>query len=205
MWLHAFHVFVGIYSGRYPAEAPSLMKYGESIQDSAARGHNWRFYDETQATSLLWGTIHWELWLRSQNSPNNRKSQLPASAGKSGPSLSVPRGYCFKFHRGGECHGCSFSILAVSAKAGTGLFTVLFVPSVRPQAIHPRVLPSVETPTLLPLPGSPNPQLPTPVRLKNLLLFLPGYTNSVVDFLAAGFTAGFPLHYEGSRYSCQAP
>ena len=46
MWLHAFHVFVGVYTGRYPQEAQGLMKYGSTIQDLAARGHNWRFYDE---------------------------------------------------------------------------------------------------------------------------------------------------------------
>ena len=64
-WLQAFHVFVGVYTGRYPHEAPGLMKYGATIQDLAARGHNWRFYDEnfrflrqSQATSLPWGNIH---------------------------------------------------------------------------------------------------------------------------------------------------
>ena len=70
LWLQAFHVFVGIYASRYPTEAPGLMKYGSTIQDIAARGHNWRFYDEnfrflhqSQATSLPRGTVHWELWL----------------------------------------------------------------------------------------------------------------------------------------------
>ncbi len=73
MWLHAFHVFVGVYTGRYPQEAQGLMKYGSTIQDLADRGHNWRFYDEnfrflrqSQATSLPWGTIHLELWFKSQ-------------------------------------------------------------------------------------------------------------------------------------------
>ena len=73
VWLQAFHVFVGIYTAQYPHEAPGLMKYGATIQDLAARGHNWRFYDEnfrflrqSQATTLPWGTIHWELRLRSQ-------------------------------------------------------------------------------------------------------------------------------------------
>lgn len=32
-----FHVFVGVYTGRYPSEAPGLMKYGDTIQDLAAR------------------------------------------------------------------------------------------------------------------------------------------------------------------------
>ena len=45
-WMQAFHVFVGIYVGRYPHEAQGLMKYGATVQDLAAWGHNWRFYDE---------------------------------------------------------------------------------------------------------------------------------------------------------------
>ena len=45
-WLQAFHIFVGVYTQRYPVEAPALMKYGQTIQDLAARGLNWRFYDE---------------------------------------------------------------------------------------------------------------------------------------------------------------
>ena len=45
-WLRAFHIFVGVYTQKHPCEAPALMKYGETIQDLAARGQNWRFYDE---------------------------------------------------------------------------------------------------------------------------------------------------------------
>ena len=112
-WLQAFHVFVGVYASRYPNEAPGLMKYGSTIQDIAVRGHNWRFYDEnfrflrqSQATSLPWGSVHWELWLRSQ-SPINK---LPTSV--TGTQLvspiSIPRGYCFKYHRGGDYAGFSF-------------------------------------------------------------------------------------------------
>ena len=46
VWLQAFHVYVGIFTEQYPHEAPGLMKYGATIQDLAARAHNWRFYDE---------------------------------------------------------------------------------------------------------------------------------------------------------------
>ena len=113
MWLQAFHVFVGIYAGRYPNEATGLKKYGSTIQDLAARGHNWRFYDEnfrflrqSQATSLPWGTVHWELWLRSQS--NLKKPSTSFTGSKPVSSISIPRGYCFKFHRGGDCAGCSF-------------------------------------------------------------------------------------------------
>ena len=104
---------MGIYASRYPNEAPGLMKYGSTIQDLAARGHNWHFYDEnfrflrqSQATCLPWGTVHWELWLRSQS--NFRKPPASVNSVKSFSPISVPRGYCFKYHRGGDCAGCSF-------------------------------------------------------------------------------------------------
>ena len=112
-WLQAFHVFVGVYASRYPNEAPGLMKYGSTIQDLAVRDHNWRFYDEnfrflrqSQATSLPWGSVHWELWLRSQ-SPL-KKLPTSVTGTKLLSPISIPRGYCFKYHRGGDCAGCSF-------------------------------------------------------------------------------------------------
>ena len=114
-WLQAFHVFVGIYSSRYPQEAPGLMKYGTTVQDLAIRGHNWRFYDEnfrylrqTQASSLPWESIHWELWLRSQNNPSTQRTPPAGRARKPFSPLRVPTGYCFKFHKGGDCSGCVF-------------------------------------------------------------------------------------------------
>ena len=42
-WLQAFHIFVGVYAIKYPTEVPSLVKYGETIRDLAAMGHNWHF------------------------------------------------------------------------------------------------------------------------------------------------------------------
>ena len=46
MWVAAYQIFVGVYTQRYPVEAPFLMKYSEIIRDLAARGYNWRYYDE---------------------------------------------------------------------------------------------------------------------------------------------------------------
>ena len=55
------------------SDTPALMKYGQTIRDLAARGRNWSFYDEnfrylrqTQRSLIPWGSIHGELWLRSQ-------------------------------------------------------------------------------------------------------------------------------------------
>lgn len=115
-WLRAFHIFVGVYTQKHPSEAPALMKYAETIQDLAARGQNWRFYDEnfrflrqTVSTLVPWETIHWELWFRSQY-PQAKKfpvEQQNTASPRQRPS-SVPTGYCFKFHRGTFCSGCEF-------------------------------------------------------------------------------------------------
>ena len=44
VWTSAFQVFVGVYTRKYPMEAPALMKYGEVVRDLAARGGDWRFH-----------------------------------------------------------------------------------------------------------------------------------------------------------------
>lgn len=68
-WMHAFHIFAGIYTSKYPTEGPALMKYADVIQDLAARGHNWQYYEnfrflrQSQASVYPWGNVHWELWL----------------------------------------------------------------------------------------------------------------------------------------------
>jgi hypothetical protein len=116
-WLQAFHIFVGVYTQRYPVEPPALIKYGQTIQYLAARGQNWRFDNEnfcflrqTQHTLVLWGSIHGELWLHSQYSMT-RKSPWP-QVGKNNFAPRSPTavrwGYCFKFHRGQLCTGCPF-------------------------------------------------------------------------------------------------
>ncbi len=113
-WYQAFLIFVSIYTQKYPLEAPALMKYRQIIRDLAARGQNWRFYDEnfrylrqTQASLVPWGSIRGELWLRSQYSTKS-PSVIPANNSKLG-TTSVPNGYCFKFHQGQSCSSnCAF-------------------------------------------------------------------------------------------------
>ena len=45
LWTTAFQIFVGVYTARFPLDAPALMKYSEVVHDLAARGADWRFYD----------------------------------------------------------------------------------------------------------------------------------------------------------------
>ena len=108
-WLSCFHNFVGVYTNRFPHEAPTLMKYGEVVQDLEARGGNWKFYDENfrflrqvQPASFPWGVIHWELWMQAQHSV--KKQTNTASLGRAKPQdRGTPKGYCVTFHRGIEC------------------------------------------------------------------------------------------------------
>ena len=113
VWTSAFQVFVGVYTVKYPSEAPSLMKYSEVVRDLAARGGDWRYYDnnfrylrQQNAVSMPWGETHWELWIRSQQfSAGNMQAR-----GSKGPPSStfIPKGYCRKFHTGIPCAGCSY-------------------------------------------------------------------------------------------------
>ena len=111
-WTNAFQIYVGVYTSKFPQEAPALMKYGEVVRDLAVRGANWRYYDtnfrylkQQQPSNISWGAIHWELWIRSQNL--TPRPLRPLGVGGN-PSTFVPRGYCRKYHRGGNCTGCSY-------------------------------------------------------------------------------------------------
>ena len=117
-WLTAFHIFVGVYTSQHSSEAPNLMKYGSLIRDLAARGQNWRFYDEnfrfmrqSHVHSLPWGSIHSELWLRSHVQGTQSKFQTQFPPRKSERPFSIPTGYCVKFHRGIPCSGCRYKHL----------------------------------------------------------------------------------------------
>ena len=116
-WTFAFQVFVGVYTAKFPMDAPALIKYSEVVRDLAARGADWRFYDsqfrllrQSNPTEFPWGSTHWELWIRAQHFNNARfsKAQMPARHNSSNAGSMVPKGFCRKFHRGTDCPGCSF-------------------------------------------------------------------------------------------------
>ena len=135
VWMSAFRIFVGVYTQKYPHESPALMKYGDIVQDLADRGHNWRFYDENfrflrqnERSALPWGNVHWELWLRSQystNKPAGSVQRAGVSANKP-PFLNIPRGHCFKFHKGDACSGCDLNTAVLNVGARTPHYAVIF-------------------------------------------------------------------------------
>ena len=104
----AFHVFVGVYTQNDAHEAPALMKYGEVIQNLAAQGSNWKFYDEnfrflrqSQPSAFNWSNIHWELWMSAQKKVEKKLINTDNSEG-------IPKGCCFKFVQGTHCSGCNY-------------------------------------------------------------------------------------------------
>lgn len=109
-WMSAFQTYVAIYAERIPGDTPALMKYGSVVRELALSGGNWRFYDENfrmlrQSQGATWDKIHSELWLRAQ-SFRARQTNPQKKVKPEGPY--IPHGYCWKFHRGNFCRGCSF-------------------------------------------------------------------------------------------------
>ena len=143
-WLSCFHVFVGVYTSRRPHEAPALMKYGEVVQDLAARGGNWKFYDENfrflrqaQPASFPWGVIHWELWMRAQHSLKKQSDPAGQSRAKQ-QDQGTPKVYCFKFHRGVVCDaGCTFKHLCYKCEGPHPVSRCNFRGQRRPSSTRP--------------------------------------------------------------------
>ena len=199
-WLSCFHIFIAIYTRRHPHEAPPLMKYCGVIQDLAASGFNWCFYDENycllhqaQPSSFRWCNIHWELWMCAQHSTASKPQTLPGCLRSH--EQGIPKGFCVKFHRGVQCvPGCAFKHLCYKFEG----------PQKASQCNFRSQSKNTGKQSFLP---SPNPQslnLPTPINAERLVFLLSGYDPSIVEFLFIGFSEGFAIHYDGSRESSDA-
>lgn len=113
-WTNAFHIFTAIYMEKWPQDGPALMKYGAVVRDLAQNFASWKFYDEhfrvlREKQTIPWDNIHSEFWLRANqrrtSSSENRNTFRPAAT-QSSPGH--PRGYCFRYHGGKHCAGCTF-------------------------------------------------------------------------------------------------
>ena len=169
-WLSCFHIFIAIYTRRHPHEAPALMKYCGVIQDLAASGFNWCFYDENfcllnqaQPSSFRWCNIHWELWMRAQHSTASKPQTLPGCLRSH--EQGIPKGFCVKFHRGVQCvPGCAFKHLCYKFEG----------PQKASQCNFRSQSKNTGKQSFLP---SPNPQsltLPTPINAERLVFLLSG-------------------------------
>ena len=118
-WVSAFNIFVSVYSEKFTAETPRLMKYCELVRDLAQKAGDWIWYDkqfrylqQTAPEKYPWDQIHWELWIRASSS--FRKTQ-PLTNKQSQPNRSrfcsqfFPKGTCWAFQAGKHCTGCQFT------------------------------------------------------------------------------------------------
>jgi len=190
-WSSCFLIFVGVYTSKYLAEAPALMKYGQIVQDLAARGHNWSHYDQNfrllrqrQASAFPWGVLHGDLWLCAQ-SPLTRKPQPELAKPRVRANLpKVPAGFCFKYHS--LVQAVHLSIPVKCVRGTIGQLSVILVSQISPPIITPS-LPSLT--------------LPTPLKVDRLISLLSGCNHSTAEFLYSGFSFGFLIHFQGERVS----
>ena len=157
VWDKAFRIFVGVFTQKYPHEAPHLMKYSEILHDLAVRGQNWRYYDEnfrflrhSNVISYSWGHVNWELWLRSQSYQGKQRTidqSSMLSQSRSGPYFHIPKGFCYKFHKGVVCSGCAFKHTCFKCDGNHKAFNCNFRPSRdrRPTKSVPSTATSVHT------------------------------------------------------------
>lgn len=203
-WLSSFHVFVGVYTSKYPYEAPTLMKYGEVVQDLAARGQNWHFYyknlRQSQPSSFPWGATHWELWLRSQfhQAKTSQSSGQAQSKSVKENWPAVPKGYCFKYHRGMACSGCQFKHSCFKCDGVHRATQCNFrrpdnVSKERPEAAKSYRKPQSDKSRIT------SAQPPIPVRIERLQFLLDGYSPSTVCYLVSGFFTRFSIALSGHK------
>ncbi|XP_053381245.1 uncharacterized protein LOC128549080 isoform X1 [Mercenaria mercenaria] len=124
-WTSAFLRFVAIYTEKFPAVAPALMKYGEIIRDLASRrpGQAWQQYDSQfrqlrSHTPVPWDSLHFEYWMRACTEPSPTTSAMVTnrpfrSTGPQGPAkrFRSPTTFsskfwpntCWTYNRRGEC------------------------------------------------------------------------------------------------------
>ena len=128
------------------------MKYCGVIQDLAASGFNWCFYDENfylltqaQPSSFRWCNIHWELWMRAQHSTASKPQTLPGCLFKDLMSKVSLKVFVSNFI---EVSSVSLvvllSIYVTNSKAFKKPVNVIFVPKAKTLGNNP----SCQVPTL---------------------------------------------------------
>jgi hypothetical protein len=132
-WAKAFHVFMSVYSERYPDQTKHLLTYEHKIRHLAVIGGDWQRYDLQFRKLRAKNPIHWgksqvELWLEcTRQQPKQfqpfrqagrAKGPMPFRQGQAagyrpfrGPTPRHPQGSCFEFHDVGRCskRACPFS------------------------------------------------------------------------------------------------
>ena len=110
-WTSAFNTFMAIYTEKFVHKTPALMKCSSIVGELAQQSASWRFYDENfcllrQKDPLPWDEIHSKLNLRAHFCKVKNVASTRFSNKTNGELF--PEGFCWKFHHGQHCNGCSF-------------------------------------------------------------------------------------------------
>ncbi|MES9882802.1 MAG: hypothetical protein ABW185_18190, partial [Sedimenticola sp.] len=122
-WFRAFHVFVAIYTAKFPAKAPLLMKYADTIQklgkqagDLAAFSYDrqFRLWREDQPDLLPWDQVNSELHNQALASGLCARVKAPAflsSQNRQDKGKASKQKHCFRFNNSGSCprQNCPFA------------------------------------------------------------------------------------------------
>lgn len=116
-WLAAFHIFVAVYSEKYPMEAPRLMKYAETITSLSQKAsveaaleydHRFRVWREENPGSLPWDSLnsdlHNEALATGLESKKNQKSGGPFRPNSGRPKNGGQfKRHCYTYNNEGLC------------------------------------------------------------------------------------------------------
>lgn len=109
-WTSAMLIYASIYLSHHTGEVAPLLQYIEFIRKMAAHGHGWRFYDEAFRRSKSSQNLKWDVPLINQYiaalsgpSSNRQNKGTFRPFGGSQKSANVPNGFCFEYHKQGEC------------------------------------------------------------------------------------------------------
>ena len=134
-WCDAFHIYICVYTRKYPNMIANLLTYMHNIKMLCNKGGDYMYYDEEYRTmrqrnpSNNW-EINWDLWLECRDirgntnrSQNKRQSNNHTFRGQSasGAKASHPAGFCFKFHNNGRCGNganCSYKHTCYMSNCG---------------------------------------------------------------------------------------
>lgn len=121
-WFRAFHIFVAVYTSRYPAAAPKLMKYADTMQklshqagDQSALYYDRQFrqWRQDDPSMLPWDHVNTELYSAALASGLCQKVQTRPlfRASASTPTAHTRKGICFMYNNNGRCSrtSCPFS------------------------------------------------------------------------------------------------
>ena len=118
-WTDAFHIFMAITLVKEPSQAASMLKYSSLVRNIAVEGGDWHWYDEIfrrtkESEGLQWDEVDQVSvgFALSRGSGRKREGQSQSNQSfrsKGQKKSKIPKGFCFKFHKGIPCSGpCAF-------------------------------------------------------------------------------------------------